>query len=458
MQFGQLLRTLRYTSEKWKFDAHERLSRLTSCVALVDGCTNSGLGGHGPRLYHQQRRGTSIHVIDPATNKVVQQIKGVEGAHGIAFSPDGSKVYVSDEVDSTLDVFDRKSGTLVKKVALSAHPNNIAVAKDGRIVVGIARDPGALDIIDPATLTRTTSVPVHGRLHNVYVTPDSKYVVTGSIQTGIVTIIDLASEQPAWEVKLDKGIRPMAIEASPDGSTKRIFVQLSDFNGFAVVDFAARKEVARVQLPAAKTEFETDGDRATAPSHGIGVAPDGKSLWVTSIPNNAVYVYSLADLALAGEVALPSLKLPGHGSISAVANWVTFTPDSKTAYISNAGLRSVSAIDTKSMKLIAVVPVGEVYPKPHQHAEYILRTVRALPLFLLRIERCSINPRGKRAPAGIALRGELASAGVKHIAAVFGSKRMQQQPACIGIAGVDEFCDHLEIAARLFLGPGNCPG
>jgi YVTN family beta-propeller protein len=245
-------------------------------------------------------------------------------------------------------------------VELSAHPNNIAVAKDGRIVVGIARDPGALDIIDPATLTRTKSVPVNGRLHNVYVTPDGKYVVTGSIRTGIVTVIDLATEQPAWEVKLDKGIRPMAIEAGPDGSTKRIFVQLSDLNGFAVVDFAARKEVARVRLPAAKGEFETDGDRATAPSHGIGVAPDGKTLWVTSIPNNAVYVYSLADLTLSGEVALPSLKLPGHGPISAVANWVTFTPDSKTVYISNAGLRSVSAIDTASMKLIAVVPVGEV--------------------------------------------------------------------------------------------------
>jgi YVTN family beta-propeller protein len=312
------------------------------------------------RIYVTNSAGDSVHVIDPTSNKVIQQIRGIEGAHGIAFSPDGSKVYVSDEVDSTLDVFDRKSGKLVKKVALSAHPNNIAVAKDGRIVVGIARDPGALDIIDPTTLTRTKSVPVNGRLHNVYVTPDNKYVVTGSIRTGIVTVIDLATDQPAWEVKFDKGIRPMAIEAGPDGSTKRIFVQLSDFNGFAVVDFAARKEVARVELPAAKTEFEADAGRATAPSHGIGVAPDGKSLWVTSIPNNAVYVYSLADLALTGEVALPSLKFPGHGPISAVANWVTFTPDSKTVYISNAGLRSVSAIDTRSMKLIAVIPVGEV--------------------------------------------------------------------------------------------------
>jgi YVTN family beta-propeller protein len=312
------------------------------------------------RIYVTNSAGDSIHVIDPATNKVVQEIRGIEGAHGIAFSPDGSRVYVSDEVSSTLDVFDRKSGKLIKKVELSAHPNNIAVARDGRIVVGIARDPGALDIVDPTSLTRTKSVPVNGRLHNVYVTPDGKYAVTGSIRTKIVTIIDLATEAPVWEVQFDKGIRPMTIEAGPDGATKRIFVQLSDFNGFAVIDFAARKEVARIQLPAAKGEFEIDGDRSTAPSHGIGVAPDGKTLWVTSIPNNAVYVYSLADLTLSGEVALASLKLRDHGPISAVANWVTFTPDGKTVYISNAGLRSVSAIDTKSMKLVAVVGVGEV--------------------------------------------------------------------------------------------------
>jgi YVTN family beta-propeller protein len=39
---------------------------------------------------------------------------------------------------------------------------------------------------------------------------------------------------------------------------------------------------------------------------------------------------------------------------------VTFTPDSKTIYISNAGIKSVTAIDTESMKVKAVIPVGEV--------------------------------------------------------------------------------------------------
>jgi YVTN family beta-propeller protein len=313
------------------------------------------------RVYITNSAGDSIHVIDPATNKVVQEIKGIEAAHGIAFATDGSKVFVSNESDSTLDVFDRQSGTLIKKIALSAHPNNIAVTKNGdRVVVAIAREPGAVDVIDTKTLTLKKTIPVHGRLHNIYVTPDGKYAVMGSIPKKLVTVIDLATEEIAWELHLDLGVRPMTIEANDDGSTKRIFAQLSDFNGFSVIDFATRKEVTKIKLPDPPAEFETDAERSTAPSHGIGVAPDRKTLWVTSIPNNAVYVYSLADLSLIGHVDLPSLALPGHKPLSAVANWVTFTPDSKLVYISNAALRSVTAIDMKAMKVVAEIPVGEV--------------------------------------------------------------------------------------------------
>ena len=95
-------------------------------------------------VYVTNSAGDSIHVIDPATNKVVQEIKGIEAAHGIAPSPDGARVYVSNEADTTLDVFDRTSGALIKKVPLSNHPNNIAVTKTGdRILVGIARAPGS---------------------------------------------------------------------------------------------------------------------------------------------------------------------------------------------------------------------------------------------------------------------------------------------------------------------------
>jgi YVTN family beta-propeller protein len=312
------------------------------------------------RIYITNSAGDSIHVIDPDTNKVVQTIKGIEAAHGINFSPDGTRVYVSNESDSTLDVFDQKSGALVKKVPLTNHPNNITVAKDGRIFVGIARDPGALDIIDPATLTLTKSIPMRGRLHNIYMTPDEKYVICGSVQKKFVSVVDAKTETIVWDYQFDLGVRPMTIEANTDGSTKRIFVQLASFDGFAALDFAKHEEVARVKLPDLHTGVDMDAGRLDAPSHGIGVNPDGKTLWVTSIPQNAVFIYSLADLKLLGHVMLPELKLSGRPLGGAVANWVTFTPDGKTIYISNSGLRSVTAIDTASMKIKAVIPVGEV--------------------------------------------------------------------------------------------------
>ena len=318
-------------------------------------------GAETVRIYVTNSAGDNIHVVDPKTNKVVQVIKGIEGAHGVAFSPDGSRVYVSNEETSSLDVFDRRSGKLIRKVALSDRPNNIAVTKDGRrVAVAIARGKGALDLVDTATLTLAKTIPLNGRLHNVYITPDGKHVIAGSIPGKSLTVIDVAAEKPAWELRLDLGVRPMTIEANPDGSTKRIFAQLSDLNGFAVIDFAKQQEVARIKLPESTVKFEMDEGRATSPSHGIGVAPDNKTLWVTSIPNNAVFAYSLADMKLIGQVALPVVRVAGHGPISSVANWVTFTPDSRTLYVSNAGARSVSVIDTKAMKLTATVPVGEV--------------------------------------------------------------------------------------------------
>jgi YVTN family beta-propeller protein len=308
------------------------------------------------RIYITNSAGDSVEVIDPATNKVVQEIQGIEVPHGVTFAPDGSRVYVSNESENVLDVVDRRTGNIIKKVPLSGHPNNVAVTQDGaRVLVAIAQAPGVLDIIDAGSLEREKSIPMKGRLHNVYVTPDGKYAIAGSVAAKFLTVIDLKTEQPVWTVDFDKGVRPIAFETAPDHSTTRLFVQLSDLHGFAVVDFAKRAEVARIKLP----DEPTGGvPEQGAPSHGIGVSPDGKTLWVNSSPARSVFVYSL-----------PDLKLMGHVLTGMVPDWLTFTPDSQWIYISNAGSNSVSAIDVKTLKEMARIPVGEV---PKRNATLVL--------------------------------------------------------------------------------------
>jgi YVTN family beta-propeller protein len=312
-------------------------------------------------IYITNSAGDTVDAIDPATNRVVQVIRGIELPHGIAFSPDGTRVYISNESESVLDVVDRRSGEILNKVPLSARPNNLAISKDGgRVLVGIRAETGVIDVIDTASLRRVKSIPVDGSVHNVYVTPDGKYAVSGSIENKAATVVDLQTEQAAWEVKFDSPVRPMTFETNADGSTSRIFVQLTGFNGFAIVDFAKRAEVARIKLPDQPGGFGVAEGRTGTPSHGIGVAPDGKSLWVNSTFANAVFKYSLPDLKLIGHAALPEIHPLGHSPTGSVPEWITFTPDSQTVYISNSGAGSVSAIDTSSLKEIAVIPVGEV--------------------------------------------------------------------------------------------------
>jgi len=75
---------------------------LAPFAAGTPACAGTSL------IYVTNSAGDSIHVIDAASNKVVQEIKGIEAAHGIAPAPDGTRVYVSSEATSTLDVFDRE--------------------------------------------------------------------------------------------------------------------------------------------------------------------------------------------------------------------------------------------------------------------------------------------------------------------------------------------------------------
>ena len=166
-----------------------------------------------------------------------------------------------------------------------------------------------------------------GAIHNVYVTPDGKHVVSGSIPGRMITVIDQATETIAWELPMSAGIRPMAFERAADGSTSRIFVQLSDYHGIAVVDFKRAKEVARFEMPAIPGRDEAHRRAPGAPMHGFAVTPDGKLLLATSKVYSTMYAYSLPDLE-AGR-ARPCRAASRSGS--------TLTPDGKRAYVAAAG-------------------------------------------------------------------------------------------------------------------------
>jgi YVTN family beta-propeller protein len=320
---------------------------------LFTGTAAVSVGAQGGtsrvRVLQTNSGGDNIHLIDPSTNKVVGEVTGVPINHGAAAAPDGSRLYFSSEAEQTLHVVDGTTLQVTKKIPLTGRPNNISISKDGaRVYIGIVSAPGAVDVVDTKALERVKSIPTKGGIHNTYVTPDGRYVLAGSIAGKLLTVIDQKTEEPVWTL-FTEGVRPMGFEVNADGSTKRLFVQLSEFHGFAVVDFAQRKEVARVALPNDIPPDQVDkGPFNGSPSHGLGVAPDGKTLWVTSRPNARAYVYTL-----------PELTLAGHVDLGGRPDWVTFTPDSRQVYIATENRDTVVVIDVAARKEVARVKVGK---------------------------------------------------------------------------------------------------
>ena len=168
-------------------------------------------------------------------------------------------------------------------------------------------------------------------------------MIATSMGENKLTAIDIKTEKPDFEIPLPGIPRPLTFD--PNG--QRIFVQLSKLHGFAVVDYNTRKVTGNILLPDAPT-----GAKPLIPdtySHGLGVAPDGKTLWVTSLLDNSVSVFSMPDLKRLATIPV------GRGP-----DWLTFTPDSKRCFVSNAGSNSVSVLDVPARKEITKIAVGKI--------------------------------------------------------------------------------------------------
>jgi YVTN family beta-propeller protein len=347
---------------RWSFTAFAGIALCTASLSLA-AAQESKL-----RIIQTNSAGDNIEIIDPVTNKVVGEIKGIEANHGVVVAPDGSRIYVSEEgMGKALDVVDGKTLQVTKKIPLSGVPNLIDITPDGRwiyVAIALAWDDvshfpqinaetsGGVDVIDTVSLTNVKTIPIKGGIHDLNMTPDGKYVIAGAERgakppANMMNVIDTQTKEIAWKLLMTPAPSPMAISKNPDGSTKWIFAQVGNLNGFEVVDFATQAKINEIKLPELPPE-QQNRHGPPAVSHGIAVTADQKTLLVDSRLNSALYAYSIPDLKLLG-----SVSLGGKG-----AGWLTTTPDSKTAYVANEHTNNVSVVDIASLKEVALIPVG----------------------------------------------------------------------------------------------------
>ena len=321
--------------------------------------------GVAVRILQSNNAGNTHHIIDPVRQQVVGIIKGCPNAHNLTTHPDGLYFYCSNEQDKSIDVFDTTTLQQVTRIQLSERPNKIVVNKKHKKIYAAIRNrangKSLVDVIDIPTHKLVRSIEVHHPVHNTYVTPDDNFLVAGLAgdpEPGDPTIqvIDTATDNVVWGMEL-KGpnvqgrdnheVRPMAFEANPDGSTKRMFAQAAGINGVWVIDWATHKVVDILYPPELKPwQKNADGIQG-APMHGVEVLPNRTAVWASSRLDSRIYGWTLPDLKYIGAV-----------QVGPTANWMTPTPDSRYMYVAISGADHTVVVDLQKRAVVNKIKTG----------------------------------------------------------------------------------------------------
>jgi hypothetical protein len=129
-------------------------------------------------------------------------------------------------------------------------------------------------------------------------------------------------------------VRPFTI----NGSETLAFVNVNDLLGFEVGDIKSGKMLHRVEVTGfAKGPVKRHG----CPSHGVGLTPDEKELWLSDGHNESVHIF---DATVMPPKQVSTIKLRDQ------PGWVTFSLDGRYAYPSTG-----EVIDTRTRKIVVAL-------------------------------------------------------------------------------------------------------
>ena len=113
------------------------------------------------------------------------------------------------------------------------------------------------------------------------------------------------------------------------------FVNVNGLLGFEVGDIKTGKMLHRVQVPGYD---QGPVKRHGCPSHGIGLTPDEKELWVSDGANSRLHIFDATVMPPKKIASVAVRDQPG---------WITFSLDGRYAYPSTG-----EVIDVKTRKII----------------------------------------------------------------------------------------------------------
>jgi hypothetical protein len=284
-------------------------------------------GGAGILVFDIDKRHTFVKRIETSASRESKP----ENIKGVCACAATQRLYFTTL--KRLYCFDLAAESEIWDKALPGGCDRMSITPDGKKLYVPSLEGAHWNVVDGETGSIVAKIEPKSGSHNTVCSLDGTRVYCAGLHSPLLSVVDANKNEVIGTIgPFHAEIRPFTI----NGEKTRCFVTVNGLLGFEIGDLTTGKFLERVEVKGGKPGKPM---RHGCPSHGVGLTPDEREVWVCDSVGRALHVFDMTS-SPPHEVASVLLREePG---------WVTFSIDGQFAYPSTGDV-----IDTANRKIVA---------------------------------------------------------------------------------------------------------
>jgi hypothetical protein len=245
---------------------------------------------------------------------------------GICASAATKRVHIS--TTHTLMSVDLLTDRLLWEKPYDGGCDRMGITPDGKSIYLPSFERDHWHVVDALSGDVLAKIDPKSGAHNTICGLNGKEAYLAGLKSPLLTVADTAMRAAARTVgPFSASIRPFTV----NGRQSLVFVNVNELLGFEVGDLSTGKMLHHVEV----SGFGTGPvKRHGCPSHGIGLTPDEKELWVCDAHNSRMHIFDATAMPPRQVASIEVREQPG---------WVTFSLDGKYAYPSTGDIIEIAS-------------------------------------------------------------------------------------------------------------------
>ncbi len=311
------------------------------------GDLSPAVAGDPALVYVPNSMSNTVTVISQRTLKVVAQWATGALPQHVTPAYDLRTLYVDNDLGNSLTPINPRTARPGKPIAVE-DPYNLYFTPDGRYAIVVAERLQRLDFRDPHTmrLEHSLHIPQCRGIDHMDFSADGRYAFASCEFAGRMVEVDLQTQRVVGTLVLGNGLTsPQDVKLAPNGHVLYTADQIS--GGVWEIDPASFRVIGFL--------------RTGAGAHGLYPSRNSRNMYVSNRQAGTISVVSFETRRVIATWVLPRPASPDMGGVSA---------DGSTLWLSGRYNAVVYAIDTRTGRLRAAIPVGSgphglcVWPQP----------------------------------------------------------------------------------------------